>query len=543
MSATTWNYFTTRQKVVLTIGLSASAAVLYVYYIKYRNRKVPKTPCPSEGKDLECHMNISPDVLKLIVGREGNIRKMLQKQTDAHITVSHEPDYKGEYEMTITGSCTQVHQAQEAVHRIMQECAALRLELLLPARCLCRIIGQGGDKIRSISRSSGAKIWCEPKLEDSDLIQTRKITITGTKEQVEAAKLLIQKILEDAESIQKTAAKSSAFRCHRKEIIAVKKKDGQKHTEDQIVEPDEQRAIEGKLDNETRKDGSYDESPCSSEVTDTTYSVSKFEVPSPDFNFRVDEYVDLYVSATENPQHFWIQILGSRSSQLDKLTSEMSEHYQNQQRSIAEIQLGDIVAATFYNDKFWYRAEVQGFLDNGNVDLYYVDYGDSWTTSVENLFPLRSDFLSLPFQAIECSLTGITPVDGKWTEMSLDVFDELTHCAKWKPLCAKICSFPSPGVSRCFHIQLYDTSTEPILDIGPELIKQGFAIEQKESSLQGDEEEEENLVSRLLDEVTSLSIDPQSFSFSSRLDEQRLSSEVLISSGSEDDVILLEDHA
>ncbi|GCC42616.1 hypothetical protein chiPu_0026470, partial [Chiloscyllium punctatum] len=55
--------------------------------------------------------------------------------------------------------------------------------------------------------------------------------------------------------------------------------------------------------------------------------VSKFEIPSPDFGFPADEHLEVYVSASENPSHFWIQILGSRCLQLDNLTREMSRYY------------------------------------------------------------------------------------------------------------------------------------------------------------------------------------------------------------------------
>lgn len=47
-------------------------------------------------------------------------------------------------------------------------------------------------------------------------------------------------------------------------------------------------------------------------------------VPSPDLSFQPDEHLEVYVSTSENPHHFWIQILG-----LDKLTAEMSRFYNN----------------------------------------------------------------------------------------------------------------------------------------------------------------------------------------------------------------------
>lgn len=51
------------------------------------------------------------------------------------------------------------------------------------------------------------------------------------------------------------------------------------------------------------------------------------QVPSPDLSFQPDEHLEVYVSASENPNHFWIQILGVRSLQLDKLNQEMNRFY------------------------------------------------------------------------------------------------------------------------------------------------------------------------------------------------------------------------
>lgn len=55
--------------------------------------------------------------------------------------------------------------------------------------------------------------------------------------------------------------------------------------------------------------------------------VTVCSVPSPDLSFQPDEHLEVYVSAYENPNHFWIQILGVRSLQLDKLTEEMTRFY------------------------------------------------------------------------------------------------------------------------------------------------------------------------------------------------------------------------
>lgn len=56
---------------------------------------------------------------------------------------------------------------------------------------------------------------------------------------------------------------------------------------------------------------------------------------------------------------------------------------------LESVQVGDIVAAYYLEDHSWYRAEVLGILDNGNLDLYYVDFGDNGEAPLEKLRLLR----------------------------------------------------------------------------------------------------------------------------------------------------------
>nr|CAD7602420.1 unnamed protein product [Timema genevievae] len=80
-----------------------------------------------------------------------------------------------------------------------------------------------------------------------------------------------------------------------------------------------------------------------------------------------------------------------------------------------QLEEGQIVAAPFLYDNKWYRAEVAKVtLDDYNVEdskvcLYYVDYGDSSTRYKHEVCELRTDFLRLRFQAIECCLARVKP--------------------------------------------------------------------------------------------------------------------------------------
>lgn len=66
-------------------------------------------------------------------------------------------------------------------------------------------------------------------------------------------------------------------------------------------------------------------------------------------------------------------------------------------------------------DEKWYRAEISDIVNNENdpedvdLDLYYVDYGDTAKCKKKDVYELRTDFLRLRFQAIECILAKIRP--------------------------------------------------------------------------------------------------------------------------------------
>lgn len=65
------------------------------------------------------------------------------------------------------------------------------------------------------------------------------------------------------------------------------------------------------------------------------------------------------------------------------------------------------------------------------LDLYFVDYGDSEYVAAHEVFELRSDFLTLRFQAIECYLANVKSSRMQeldmWDTAAVDRFDQLTH--------------------------------------------------------------------------------------------------------------------
>ncbi|NXN22753.1 TDRKH protein, partial [Nycticryphes semicollaris] len=468
-------------------------------------------------KELEMEVRIPRAAVKSVIGRKGATIKKLRQETGAHIDLEREEEGE-ETALLISGSPGQVCRAKAAIHQIVRESTPVSEQLCVPQRAVGRIIGRGGETVRGICRSSGAKVLCE---HEAGPAPVRVIQLSGTQKEVAAAKKLIMEKLMEEDAFRKELAQSAATRCQRKQPLGSRRELeplpdgapepteedggsswgegsllGQEELEDESEEPEE--AVAGPEAAVPKFEGKRKPLPCPQGVMrnpclgeeghthiywglwrgggNVEGMFSWCQVP--DFSFQADEHLEVYVSAAENPHHFWVQIVGHRSLQLDKLTAEMGQYYQGSGRAaeLATVQVGDIVAAPYADDSEWYRARVLGRLENGNFDLYYVDFGDNGEAPREALRALRSDFLSLPFQAIECSLSGIVPVGPGWEEAALDAFDRLTHCAQWKPLLAKISSYVQSGLCPRPNIQLYDICQGENLDVGAELVRLGYAI-------------------------------------------------------------------
>ncbi|NWQ91160.1 TDRKH protein, partial [Burhinus bistriatus] len=372
-------------------------------------------------EELEMEMQVPRVAVKSIIGRKGATIKKLRQETGARIDVERE-DEGEEAALLISGSPSQVCRAKAAIHQIVAESTPVSEQLCVPQRAVGRIIGRGGETVRGICRSSGAKVLCEREV-DAGLAPVRVIQLSGTQKEVAAAKKLIMEKLMEEDAFRKELAQSTAMRCQRKQPLGSRRE--LEPLPDGAPEPREEDGGsswgEGSLLGQEELEDESDELEEPAAGPDA--AVPKFEagsrllpiaaggwgsprqpppaltgpprasptVPSPDFSFHADEHLEVYVSATENPNHFWIQIVGHRSLQLDKLTAEMGQYYQSSGRAaeLSTVQAGDIVAAPYADDGEWYRARVLGTLENGNFDLYYVDFGDNGEAPREALRALR----------------------------------------------------------------------------------------------------------------------------------------------------------
>lgn len=428
------------KSITVALGLSVCGISGYLLYLFFKkdDDEYKATQTKSNYKTLE--IPIPNEHVRSLIGRNGDNIKAIQQESHTRISFKDEDDSKLRICVIRGNRDACIHAKSLIKEFITSQPVLIDDEICVPQNIVGKIIGRCGESIREISTRSGAKV----NVSNNKAAVNRIILLKGTAEQVNCAKMLINDIVtiyqEEEDMRELTLAKR---------------------------EPRSQ--------------------PKSSTVLNS--DSPKVERMSP-FPGQTGAQFEVYISAMVDPSHFWMQIVGPKATELDQLVEEMTEYYGKEEyrnlHILNSLEVGDVVAAEFKFDKKWYRAEVLKVINqerDPHAELYFVDYGDTDLVPCKEAYDLRTDFLRLHFQAIECFLAQIEPKNGKWSNEALDMFEELTHVAQWKKLLAKInCywnrekmrakreSSPVPG------IDLYDFSNDKDVDVAQELVNHGYAV-------------------------------------------------------------------
>lgn len=132
-----------------------------------------------------------------------------------------------------------------------------------------------------------------------------------------------------------------------------------------------------------------------------------------------------------------------------------------------------VICVTRIKKDEWVRAEVVAVQeDKDEVTARLVDVGGYIQVPIEDLRQIRVDFVSIPFQATECRLANLVPVDENgWSEEALKFFKLLTQ---GQILSAYVVGY-SPGDSTTL-IHLYRPNADHSYTlINGELVSNGYA--------------------------------------------------------------------
>ena len=114
----------------------------------------------------------------------------------------------------------------------------------------------------------------------------------------------------------------------------------------------------------------------------------------------------LSVVHVESLQDFYVQ-LSDQATDLVSVMDEIAAHCSSDTaRMPRNLEPGKPVLAQFTNDQEWYRAVITK-RNQGVSMVTFVDYGNTDTLQDSSLIEIPSHLLSLPAQAIHCSLSGV----------------------------------------------------------------------------------------------------------------------------------------
>uniref|UniRef100_A0A3Q2ZNJ2 Tudor domain-containing protein n=1 Tax=Kryptolebias marmoratus TaxID=37003 RepID=A0A3Q2ZNJ2_KRYMA len=142
---------------------------------------------------------------------------------------------------------------------------------------------------------------------------------------------------------------------------------------------------------------------------------------SPYENLALNSSSLAIVEHISNPSEFWIQT-ENHKTELDELFESMRHLYQDSTDThmVKNPTLGLYCAAQAEDGEF-YRATVTE-LSETQVTVFFVDYGNTEVVDKSNIKTLPPEFKKLPQLALKCSLAGVRPKDGKWSQSALDFF-------------------------------------------------------------------------------------------------------------------------
>jgi len=210
-------------------------------------------------------------------------------------------------------------------------------------------------------------------------------------------------------------------------------------------------------------------SPCSEQTMATAAA------PQPT-SLTIPESVncEVVLSAMVDAGHFFLQQpTHPRFSDLERLDSYMLNIYTNTV-GIPELprpcETGTLCVATIQGR--WHRAVTVHCYPHDEVLVRFVDYGGYARLSHADLRQIRTDLIPLPFQAVECYLANVMPMDGnQWSDDANALFK---HYTMQHVIEAYVAGYDTRDGTPLVELYTYNDSQETIR-IDQLLIKAGLA--------------------------------------------------------------------
>jgi predicted transposase YbfD/YdcC len=151
-------------------------------------------------------------------------------------------------------------------------------------------------------------------------------------------------------------------------------------------------------------------------IEDSVYNPTVYETfvaVKPEYAFleKDVEFNMVQLSVVTTPSNIYAQKLSSFSI-LEDLNKKKNSFINCSYNKIKQELLSLCYClAKLSNESYYCRAQIVQVTENDYVQVFFVDYGDRDKVLINEIYPIEDRFITkLPFQAIKCSLEGITPL-------------------------------------------------------------------------------------------------------------------------------------
>ncbi|XP_075419678.1 RING finger protein 17 [Tenrec ecaudatus] len=183
--------------------------------------------------------------------------------------------------------------------------------------------------------------------------------------------------------------------------------------------------------------------------------------------------VSVMVCHINSPSDFYLQLIESLDFLF--LLKTMEEFYKSEDEENLEILCpvqGQACVAKF-EDGVWYRAKVIGLPGHREVEVKYVDFGNTAKVTLKDMRKIKDEFLNPPEKAMRCKLAYIEPCKKamRWSREAKEKFEEKTQDK------FMTCSIIKILEDNVLLVELYDSfgASGMTSSINDQLVKEGLA--------------------------------------------------------------------
>ncbi|XP_040853763.1 RING finger protein 17-like [Ochotona curzoniae] len=184
--------------------------------------------------------------------------------------------------------------------------------------------------------------------------------------------------------------------------------------------------------------------------------------------------VSVLVCHINSPTDFYLQVIENQDFLI--LLKRIEECYESEDGDNLEIlcPVQDQACVAKFEDGVWYRAKVTGLPGLREVEVKYVDFGNTAKITRKEMRKIKDEFLDLPEKAIKCKLAYIEPYKRttKWSKKAKEKFEEKTQDK------FMTCSVIKILEDNVLLVELYDAVGIPgmsLTSINEQLVKEGVA--------------------------------------------------------------------